>query len=119
MSSCMSIDAVSRRRFLERSGLGFGGLALSYLLNAAPTTNPLAAKAPPLPATAKNVIFLFMHGGPSHIDTFDPKPLLAKLDGKPVPPSFGKADFQFTKMDSVPLMASKCVFKKRARSGIE
>jgi len=82
----MSIDAASRRQFLERSGLGFGRLALSYLLGsrlspAAPTTNPLAAKTPPLPATAKNIIFLFMHGGPSHIDTFDPKPLLAK--GRP------------------------------------
>ena len=69
----MSID--SRRAFLQRSGLGFGQLALSSLLPAAPT-NPLAPKAPPLPATAKNVIFLFMHGGPSHIETFDPKQLL-------------------------------------------
>src|SRR5437667_9445147 len=117
----MSID---RRQFLERSGLGFGRLALSSLLGSqvsqpAASTNPLAAKAPPLPAGAKNVIFLFMHGGPSHVDTFDPKPLLAKLDGKPVPPSFGKVDFQFTKMDAVPLMASPRVFKKRGQSGIE
>ena len=60
-----------------------------------------------------------MHGGPSHVDTFDPKPLLATLDGKPVPPSFGKANFQFTRMDTVPLMASQRVFKKRSQSGIE
>ncbi len=64
-------------------------------------------------------IQLFMHGGPSHVDTFDPKPLLATLDGKPVPPSFGKANFQFTRMDTVPLMASQRVFKKRSQSGIE
>src|SRR5258705_12054966 len=106
MSFCMSIDAASRRRFLERSGLGFGGLALSYLLNAAPTTNPLAAKAPPLPATAKNVIFLFMHGGPSQIDTFDPEPLLAKLGGQPVPGSFGTVQLQFSKIKERPVQAS-------------
>src|SRR5262245_6462007 len=99
MSFYMSIDAASRRRFLDRSGLGLGGLALSCLLGsrkslAGPITNPLAAKKPPLPATAKNVIFLFMHGGPSHIDTFDPKPLLAKLEGQPVPDSFGTVQLQ-------------------------
>src|SRR5882724_3597467 len=119
MSSCMSIDAASRRRFLERSGLGFGGLALSCLLNAAPTTNPLAAKAPPLPATAKNVIFLFMHGGPSHLDTFDPKPLLAKLQGQPVPDSFGTVQLQFSKFKEVPLLASRRTFKKYGQSGVE
>ena len=57
--------------------------------------------------------------GPSHIDTFDPKPLLAQLDGKPVPPSFGKVDFQFTKMEKVPLLASRRQFKKRGQSGLE
>src|SRR5260370_27361283 len=60
-----------------------------------------------------------MHGGPSHVATFDPEPLLAALDGKPVPPSFGKANFQFTRMDTVPLTASQRVFKKRGQSGIE
>jgi hypothetical protein len=117
----MSID---RREFLERSGLGFGRLALAYLLgsNAAqPSTiaNPLMAKAPPLPATAKNVIFLFMHGGPSHIDTFDPKPLLAKLDGRPVPDSFGSVQLQFSKFKEVPLLASRRTYKKYGQGGIE
>ncbi|HSG34940.1 MAG TPA: DUF1501 domain-containing protein, partial [Sphingomonadaceae bacterium] len=121
--------ASSRRDFLERAGLGFGSLAANYLLNrdlasaASPTTagyvNPLAAKKPDFPAKAKSVIFLFMHGGPSHLDSFDPKPLLAELDGKPVPPSFGKVDFQFTKMEKVPLMASQRTFRKRGQSGIE
>src|SRR5712671_4651856 len=124
MSLCdRTIRASSRREFLEKAGLGFGALAAGYLLErdavAAPSKNPFTPKPPNFPAKAKNVIFLFMHGGPSHLDTFDPKPLLAKLDGQPVPPSFGKANFQFTRMDTVPLMASQRVFKKRGQSGIE
>lgn len=117
--------AASRREFLEKAGLGFGMLAAGYLLqrDAAAATaagrNPFAPKTPPLPAKAKSVIFLFMHGGPSHLDTFDPKPLLAQLDGRNVPPSFGKVDFQFTKMDDAPLMASRFEFKKRGQSGLE
>ncbi|MDB5296082.1 MAG: hypothetical protein JWO31_2065, partial [Phycisphaerales bacterium] len=54
-----------------------------------PLLSPLAARAPHYPARAKNVIFLFMEGGPSHLDLFDPKPALAKLAGKPLPASFG------------------------------
>ncbi|MEO8127451.1 MAG: DUF1501 domain-containing protein [Bryobacteraceae bacterium] len=108
-----------RRQFLAQSALGFGALAASSLLPAAPSSNPLAAKAPNFPAKGKSVIFLFMHGGPSHIDTFDPKPALVKLHGQPAPPSFGKADFQFTRMDRVPLMASPRIFKKRGQSGLE
>ncbi|HEU0121010.1 MAG TPA: DUF1501 domain-containing protein, partial [Bryobacteraceae bacterium] len=117
--------ARSRREFLERSGLGFGALAASWMLQrdalAAPAAagNPFAPKSPHFAAKGKNVIYLFMHGGPSHIDTFDPKPLLATLDGKPVPPSFGKVDFQFTKMEKVPLLASRRTFKRRGQSGLE
>src|SRR5436190_23409660 len=89
--------AASRREFLERAGSGFGLLALNWLLarNAAGATvseafhNPLAAKPPDFPAKAKSVIWLFMHGGPSHVDTFDPKPALTKYNGQPTPPSFG------------------------------
>jgi hypothetical protein len=107
---------MNRRTFLERSALGFGGVAASWLmerdLRAAPSLQHF-------PAKGKSVIFLFMHGGPSHVDTFDPKPLLAKLDGQPVPPSFGKVDFQFTKMDKVPMLASRRVFKRRGSSGLE
>ena len=122
MSLCdRTIRASSRREFLEKAGLGFGALAAGYLLerDASAAAVSFAPKPPNFPAKAKNVIFLFMHGGPSHVDTFDPKPLLAKLDGKPVPPSFGKVDFQFTRMDAVPLMASQRVFKKHGQSGIE
>src|SRR5262245_14626823 len=117
----MSID---RREFLERSGLGFGRLAPSYLLGSRisrPTAaaSALAASIPQLPATPKNVIFLFMHGGPSHVDTFDPKPLLAKLEGQRVPDSFGTVQLQFSKFKEVPLLASRRSFKKYGKAGIE
>src|ERR1051325_3913518 len=111
----------SRREFLEKAGLGFGALAAEFLLQraaAAADTNPLAPKRAPLASKAKNVIFLFMHGGPSHVDTFDPKPLLAKLDGQPIPPGVGKVDFQFTSMAVSRLMASQRTFRRRGRSGI-
>ena len=110
----------SRREFLEKGGLGFGMLAASYLLEReAAAATAFSPKKPPLPAKAKSVIFLFMHGGPSHVDTFDPKPLLQKLDGEKIPPSFGKVDFQFTQMDAAPLMASSRTFRKRGQSGLE
>jgi hypothetical protein len=77
----------SRRKFLQGCGLGVGWLAALDLLNSdgafgAAPDNLLAPKRPPLPATAKRVISLFMQGGPSQVDTFDPKPLLNKLHGK-------------------------------------
>ena len=112
----------TRRKFLERSGLGFGAMAAAYLLNGssarAAVENPLAPKAPPLPATAKNIIFLFMHGGPSHLDTFDPKPALEKLDGQLVPPSFGTVQLQFSKFNEQPILASRRTFEKHGQSGI-
>ena len=115
--------AASRREFLEKAGLGFGGLAASCLLaeDAGTTSraNPFAAKSAPLPAKAKSVIFLFMHGGPSHLDTFDPKPLLQKYDGQPVPDSFRTRDFQFTKMDKVPLLGTPRTFARYGDSGLE
>ena len=90
--------ADSRRDFLTRAGGGMGLLALMSLLDgdgradepAAPSVNPLAAKPPQFKATAKSVIWCFLDGGPSHIDLFDPKPELAKLAGRPLPPSFNR-----------------------------
>jgi hypothetical protein len=118
-----TLHAASRREFLSKSALGFGGLAGSLLVEKdlkAAATDPFAAKAPHNPnAKGKSVIFLFMHGGPSHLDTFDPKPLLNKLDGQPVPASFGKVDFQFSNMAKTPLMGSPRVFRKRGQSGLE
>ena len=83
----------SRRRFFRDCAGGIGTVALAQLLAqegraATPALNPLAPKKPHFPAKAKNVIFLFMEGGPSHLDTFDPKPTLDRLAGKPLPASF-------------------------------
>ena len=115
--------AGTRRKFLERAGLGFGGLAASCLLaensSAATPRHTLAARPAPLAATAKSVIFLFMHGGPSHLDTFDPKPLLQQYNGQPVPESFRSRDFQFTKMDKVPLLGTPRTFSRHGDSGLE
>src|SRR5438270_7634466 len=94
----------TRREFLWEAGAGFTGLALTGLLSldgffntlaaAEPGrkfANPLAPKPPPLPAKAKSVIFLFMYGGPSHVDTFDYKPKLYDLDGQTIPvKTFGR-----------------------------
>src|SRR4051794_24225124 len=82
----------TRREFLWEAGAGFTGLALTALLSqdgffsgqalaASSPANPLIPKAPPLPARARSVIFLFMYGGPSQVDTFDYKSALDKLDG--------------------------------------
>jgi hypothetical protein len=85
---------VTRRDFLCRSGMGFAALGLAGLMGdagllsageAGAVTNPLAPRAPHFPGKAKRVIHLFMNGGPSHVDTFDPKPMLAKFAGKPLP----------------------------------
>jgi hypothetical protein len=107
----MSIN-VSRRQFLA-SGLGFPALA------AAAITNPQAARSPHFPATAKNVIFLFMHGGPSHLETFDPKPALNQLNGQHVPASFGSVQLQFSKFEQSTVLGCKRTFRKYGQAGIE
>ena len=111
---------LARRDFLQRSGLGLGWLAATELL-AGPNSSAgsLAPRRPPLPAKAKRVIHLFMQGGPSHIDTFDPKPLLNRLDGQHPPASFGDEDFQNGKFLDLTLMGSKRKFARHGQSGIE
>jgi len=117
----MSIDD-SRRKFLQASGLGIGWLAALDLLHrtaAASPAAPLAPKAPPLPATAKSVIHLFMQGGPSQVDTYDPKPLLTKLHGQHPPHSFGDEDFQNGKFKDLVILGSKRTFQRYGQSGLE
>jgi hypothetical protein len=80
--------------------------------------NPLAAKQPHRSAKAKSVIFLFMSGGPSHLETFDPKPLLNELHGQRRPKEFGEAKYQFIDNESL-LLGTKRKFKKWGHSGIE
>jgi uncharacterized protein DUF1501 len=117
-------NPVSRRELLCRCGMGFGALALADLMGqaglltsqamAAQGVNPLLPKAPPLPAKAKRVIHLFFNGGASHVDTFDPKPALAKYAGKELPtpnlPTERKTGAAFP---------SPFKFQKYGQSGIE
>jgi hypothetical protein len=118
-------QATSRRDFLFRAGNGFGALALAHLLNRQASAqgnpqskNPLAPKPPHFAAKAKAVIFLFMVGGPSQMETFDPKPDLDKLHGQQMPASFGEVKSQFVKAGT-PLMGSAWKFQKYGQSGIE
>src|SRR3954468_19475213 len=83
---------LTRREWLCRSGMGFASLGLAGVLGregllsaSGAAVNPLAPKAPHFPAKARRVIHLFMNGGPSHLDTFDPKPALARYAGRPLP----------------------------------
>ena len=92
----MQFTQISRRQLLSRTAVGFGSLALASLLSEtseAAADNPLAPKAPHHPPRAKRIIFLFMKGGPSHVDTFDPKPLLERDDGKPYPGNKPRVQF--------------------------
>jgi hypothetical protein len=111
----------SRRDLLRQSASGFGMLALAALLGEESaraegvTSNPLAPKAPMFPARAKRMIFLFMHGGPSQVDTFDPKPLLARENGKPYSGPRPRVVFAQTGN----LLKSPWEFRKYGQSGIE
>jgi hypothetical protein len=115
--------APSRRDALLRGGAGFGGVALSWLLaqggRAAEgkPAGPLAAKPPHHPAKAKSVIFLFMEGGPSHIDLFDPKPALNKLHGQKLPGSFKTVILAMGENDA-PLMGCDRTFKQHGQAGL-
>ncbi|HWB98495.1 MAG TPA: DUF1501 domain-containing protein [Bryobacteraceae bacterium] len=112
----------NRREFLFDAFCGFGGIALASMMQQeqlrAASMNPLAPKPPDHAAKAKSVIFLFMAGGPSHLETFDPKPLLNKLNGQKRPASFGEAKYQFVKANAR-LLGTKRTFRKYGNSGIE
>ncbi len=116
---------LTRRDFLGRCGMGFGMVSLAGLLapdalgaalteTEAKSNSPLAPKSPHFPGKAKRVIHIFANGGPSHLDTFDPKPILTKLHGQPLPmqnlPTERKTGAAFK---------SPFAFKKYGQSGIE
>src|SRR5258708_6726439 len=119
----------NRREFLTDAFGGFGALAVGAMLqqealragavNPA-SMNPLAPKTPDMPdkAKAKSVVFLFMSGGPSHMETFDPKPVLNKVNGQKRPAGFGEAKYQFVSAESK-LLGTKRTFKRYGKSGIE
>ena len=115
----------TRREFLEKTGMGFGAMSLASILglslggNASAAAggkalNPLAPKQPHFPAKAKAVIHIFAEGGPSHVDTWDPKPELAKYADKTLPGLDGLAfpsPFKFNKMGKSGIEVSE-VFPK-------
>ncbi len=107
---------LTRRQFLNRVGLGFGALGLASFLdpldlraatNQVPGVNPLRPKLPHFPGKAKAVIHIFAQGAPSHVDTWDPKPELFKMDGKSIGPDRGVG------------MASPFTFQRHGQSGLE
>ena len=108
---------LTRRQFLNRAAMGFGALSLAALFGeglflptapaAGATADSLLPRAPHFPTKAKHVVHIFAQGAPSHVDTWDPKPMLAKYDGKAIPGTDGVA------------MASPFKFSKRGQSGIE
>ncbi len=105
---------MSRRHALQRMGLGFGGLALAGMLGRVHgAESPLAVRAPHFAPRARRVIFLFMHGGPSHVDTFDYKPALERDSGKPLP--FAKPRVQFAQTGN--LRRSPWEFRRYGQSG--
>lgn len=104
----------TRRQFLCRSGGGFGALALASLLR---NESVGSESATTLPARAKRVIFLFMEGGPSHIDLFDPKPLINELAGQSLPESFGDVITSMGESRS-PILACKRKWNQHGSGGI-
>ncbi|MCC7237430.1 MAG: DUF1501 domain-containing protein [Bryobacterales bacterium] len=109
-------QTLSRRELLRASSTGFGAVALAGLLGseqARAAAGPLAVKTPHFPARAKRVIFLFMHGGPSQVDTFDYKPLLKRDHGKPLPFARPKV----VSSETFNLLQSPWEFKQYGQSG--
>src|SRR5687767_8955966 len=113
---------LTRRDFLHRCGIGFGALGLATLLNSrgfaaeggpVALNNPLAPRAPHFSAKAKRVIHIFANGGPSQVDTFDPKPALTKWHGKPLPLELK------TERKTGAAYASPFKFQQYGQSGIE
>lgn len=114
---------LSRRQMLRRVGTGLGALGLAGLLrdagwvtsaSGAEPTNPLAPRPPQFAAKARNIIHIYLNGGPSHVDTFDPKPALARWAGKPLP-----SGNLTTERPLGAALPSPFTFRPYGRSGIE
>jgi hypothetical protein len=116
MTAMNDLLSQTRRHFFSRCGIGVGSMALGSLMA---RDAALAPKKTHFPAKAKNVIFLFMAGGPSQLELFDHKPLLTKLNGKPIPESYTKGK-RFAFMDSShrsDLLGPKIGFKQHGQCG--
>jgi hypothetical protein len=107
----------SRREFFQHSGAGLGAIALSWILHQETLEATVQQQAPHHPPRATSVIWLFMEGGPSHLDLLDPKPLLNKLAGQPLPASFQEP---ITAMGEkgAPLLAAPRTWKQYGESGM-
>src|SRR5881392_1971059 len=128
--SIQSSPYIARRHFLQSCGVGLGKMALAGLLtdslvsHASAATvlssnDPLRIRQPHFPATAKRVIHLFMAGAPSQLEMFDYKPELAKLEGKPLPPSvIGGQRYAFIRPDAA-VLGPRFKFAKHGQSGAE
>jgi len=121
------LRGVTRRHFFGECGLGVGKIALASLLTGGPSgaraaasaTNPLAPKPAHFAPKAKRIIYMFMAGAPSHLDLFDPKPKLAALEGKPLPPSVIKDQrYAFIQRDAH-VLGPRFKFAKHGQSGAE
>jgi hypothetical protein len=117
---------ITRRHFFRDCGIGVGKIALASLLtdalsarSTAAVADPLAPKQPHFAAKAKRVIHLFMAGAPSQLDLFDSKPQLAKLEGKPLPPSIiGGQRYAFIRSDAA-VLGPRFKFAKHGKCGAE
>ena len=128
MSPFHHLATQTRRDFLATSSSGLGTLALASLLKqdglladeAALPADPLATRRPHFAPKAERCIFIFLEGGPSQMDLFDPKPMLNKHDGQPLPDSLvGDQKFAFLQKDTATVMGTKRVFKKHGQCGME
>ncbi|MHC4875160.1 MAG: DUF1501 domain-containing protein [Planctomycetota bacterium] len=129
MSNLLTLRDQTRRHFFQNCGVGVGRIALASMLaqqpgstnrvSAGDPTNPTAPKPTHFPAKAKRVIYLFMAGAPSQLDLFDYKPMLAKLEGKPLPPSVIKGQrYAFIQPDAA-VLGPRFKFAKHGDSGAE
>ncbi len=120
---------LTRRQMLGECGQGAGMLALADLLSRATVAqennksraqvgHSVAPRSATFPVKAKNIIWLFMHGGPSQVDTFDEKPMLAKFEGQPSPEEFHQLNLQFTDVSKQKLMGSRQTFGSYGESGL-
>ena len=113
------MNTLARRTFLQLCGVGLGKIAASALLAADAPPNPLAPKKPHFAPKVKRVIHLFMAGAPSQLDLFDYKPELAKLEGKPLPPSvYGSQRYAFIRADAA-VLGPRFKFARHGQSGLE
>ena len=116
--SCKNIRFTrTRREFLQQAGAGFGALALTHLLQSQQAVAAPALPRPQRTPRARSVIFLFMEGGPSHIDLFDPKPELNRMAGRPIPDSFRRVITAMGEYQS-PLLGCKRTWKQHGQSGL-